>query len=621
VNQFDPARLALYPDQPGVYLMKDERGVVLYVGKAKRLKTRLRQYFSPSSSDERIQIPYLLPKVADIETIVTSSEKEALLLEATLIKRFLPRYNILLKDDRSRLLLRIGCEHPWPRIELVRARDATALPPKIFGPYAGFHAAQGLLDLVVRLFFLRQCTNDEFRRRVSPCLLYQMRRCTAPCVGRVTKEEYAQQVAAAMDFLSGKTKEVAASLRQQIEEASTALEFEKAARLHRSLQQLSTVSTTRHAVAGATDTDVIGVAQEDSRLALAILHYRGSTLVYGESWVFDLLQAGTPTTEVLQQLVVQYYLHRVALDGVPKEILFPQGDWSLEPLEEVVHEHFGTKVVCRRPAIGSKGALVALACDNALARLTQRPESRGYGLHSLESLQHSLFLRRFPRIIDCFDASHFGGTGLVAASVGFVDGKKETSRYRKFHIRGVTVGDDCAILREAIARRYAHADGGEELPDLIIIDGGREQLRAALLALQELSFLDVDVVGIAKEHGRHDKGMTAEILFVLGQEPIRLPPTSQELLFLQSVRDEAHRFVITFQRRYRSAVTFKSQLDTIPGVGPKRRQALLRAFHSVEALRKASAQELHERAGLGLKQAQRVLDALKYTDVSPPNIQ
>jgi excinuclease ABC subunit C len=592
-----------------VYLMKDERGAVLYIGKAKRLKTRLRQYFSPSSSDERVQIPYLLPKVVDIETIVTSSEKEALILEATLIKRFLPRYNILLKDDRSRLLLRIGREHPWPRIELVRAKDASNQAPQIFGPFAGFHAAQELLDLVVRLFLLRQCTNDEFRRRTSPCLLYQMRRCTAPCVGKVTKEEYDRQVLAAVDFLSGKTKEVAVSLQQQIDEASSALEFEKAARLYRSLQQLSTVSPTRHAVAGATDTDVIGVSLGDGRLALAILHYRGSTLVYGESWVFDI-EPEVPTAELLQQLVVQYYLHRVALDGIPKEILFPLGEWSLDPLEELVHDHFGTKVVCRRPETGSKGALVALACDNARARLTQRPESQGYGVHSLESLQHSLSLRRFPRIIDCFDASHFGGTGLVAASVGFVDGKKQSSRYRKFHIRGVSVGDDCAILREAIARRYAHADGGEELPDLILIDGGKEQLRAAMGALQELSFLDVDVVSIAKERGRHDKGMTAEILFVPGREPIQLPPTSQELLFLQSIRDEAHRFVITFQRRHRTKTVFTSQLDAIPGIGPKRKQALLTAFQGVEALRKASVQEVHKKAGLSIKQAQRLLDAL-----------
>ena len=604
---FDPSRLALYPDQPGVYIMKDEKGAVLYVGKAKRLKSRLRQYFC--SSDERVQIPYLVPKIADIETVVTSSEKEALFLEATLIKRFLPRYNILMKDDRSRLLLRIGQDHPWPRIELVRAKEAAS--PHLFGPYAGNHAAQELFDLVVRLFLLRQCSNDEFRRRKTPCLLYQMRRCTAPCVGRVTKEEYSRQVAEAVDFLSG--KDVQERLKQQIEEASAALEFEKSARLYRSLRQLSGIPAHRYVAAGATDTDVIGVSQEEGLFALAILHYRGSTLVYGESWVFHI-ELSVPTSEVLQQLVVQYYLHRAALDGVPKEILFPQGEWSLEPLEELVHDHFGKAVVCRRPKIGPKGSLVALACDNARARLTQRPESRGYGVHSLERLQQTLSLRRLPRIIDCFDASHLSGTGLVAACVGFVDGKRSTARYRKFHIRSVEAGDDCSIIKEAIARRYAHADEGEELPDLIIVDGGKGQLRAAMAALEALSFLDVDVAAIAKERGRHDKGMTAETLFFPDREPLRLLPTSQELLFLQSIRDEAHRFVITFQRRHRRKTTLTSQLDAISGVGPKRRKALLQAFHSVEALRKASAQEIQKRTGLGLPFAERLLEDLGRVD-------
>ena len=499
-----------------------------------------------------------------------------------------------------------SCERDGP---LADGFGSLPSAPQVFGPYEGFHAAQELFDLVVRLFLIRQCTDEEFRRRKAPCLLYQMRRCTAPCVGRVTKEEYRQQVFAATDFLSGRTKEVQKNLRLQIEKASSALEFEKAARLHRSLQHLLGLPSHRHAVAGATETDVIGLSQEGGRLALAILHYRGATLVYGESWVFDK-EPHALTGEIVQQLIVQYYLHRVALDGVPKEILFPQGEWSLEPLEELVHDHFGTKVFCRRPEAGPKGALVALACDNAKARLTQRPESQGYGLHSLERLQHTLSLRRFPRIIDCFDASHLGGTNLVAASVGFVDGKRETSRYRKFRIRGVASGDDTAILREAIARRYAHADEGEELPDLIIVDGGKAQLRAATEALRELSFLDVDLAAIAKEHGRHDKGMTAEVLFLPNREPIRLLTTSQELLFLQSIRDEAHRFVLTFQRRRREMGLLTSQLDSIPGIGPQRRQALLRAFHSVEALRKASAQELHERAGLSLSLAEQVLRSL-----------
>lgn len=587
--------------------MKDTQGVVLYVGKAKHLKHRLQQYYATNSSDKRIQIPYLLPKVADIETIVTASEKEALVLESTLIKRFKPRYNILLKDDRSRLLLRIGLEHEWPRIELVRSREAEQLPQKLFGPYSGRHVAQELFDQVVRLFRLRQCTNDQFRRRTAPCLLYQMRRCTAPCVHRISKDDYDRNVLSAIDFLSGKTKEVRASLQLQMDQASDALEFERAGQLFRALQLLDRSAEAPCRVSGATDTDVVGTAQEKGQFALAILHYRDASLIYGESWVFSIEE---PTAELVEQLVVQYYLHRAAFDGIPKEILFPQGDWSLEPIEGVVHDHFGTQVRCRRPEGGAKASLVALATENAQARLSQRPDFQPYGIHHLESLQQILSLNRFPRIIDCFDASHCGGSGLVAASVGFVDGKKDPSRYRKFHIRSVTVGDDVGMLREAIERRYASLGEGEELPDLIVVDGGQGQLKAAREALQALSFLDVDLIAIAKEQSRHDKGLTAEVLFSLEHDPVALPPTSRELLFLQTVRDEAHRYVIGFQRKQRTKALLSSQLDIVPGIGPKRRQALLRAFAGVEAIRKASIQELRDRAGLGVREATAVYEFL-----------
>jgi excinuclease ABC subunit C len=611
VDLFDAARLAHYPESPGVYLMKDDRGVVLYIGKAKNLKARLKQYYAPSSSDERVQIPYLLSKVVDIETVLTLSEKEALVLESTLIKRFQPKYNVLLKDDKSRLLLRIGLEHRWPRIEYVRSKDASELLPQVFGPYIRPYAARELFDLTVRLFLLRQCTNDEFRRRTSPCLLYQMRRCTAPCVGKVTKEEYDAQVASAMDFLSGKTKVLREKLHAEMERASAALEFEKAGQIFRRLQLLDAVSEVRykHSVAGASDTDVIGNWQEGDRFALAILHYRGSSLVYGESWVFHI-EGVESFPDLLEQLLVQYYLHRSAIDGVPKEILFPEGGWSLEALGDLVHDHFGVQVRLRRPEIGAKSALVALACDNARARLSQSPESQGYDLHSLDAIQHLLSLRRFPRIIDCFDASHFGGKGLVAASIGFVDGKKAPGRYRKFHIRDVHVGDDLSMLKEAIRRRYKNMDETEELPDLILIDGGREHLRAALDALEALSFLDVDVASIAKEHGRHDKGMTSEVLFVRNGPPLSLPITSHELLFLQTIRDEAHRFTITFQKQQRVKAVLSSQLDAISGIGPKKRHKLLTAFQGIEAIRRASVQELQEKASLSQKDAQRVSDAL-----------
>ena len=614
MNLFDVTRLSNYPEHSGVYLMKDDRGVVLYVGKAKNLKFRLKQYYSSGSSDDRVQIPALLSKVVDIETVLTLSEKEALLLESTLIKRFKPRYNVLLKDDRSRLLLRIDLQQEWPGIEFVRTKESSDLSPKLFGPYVGHRAAQELLDLVVRLFLLRQCTNDEFRRRTSPCLLYQMRRCSAPCVGKVSKEEYASQVASSLDFLSGKTALLRASLRKEMEVASGSLEFEKAARLFRALRLLDTVSEVRHghSVAGASDTDVIGSYQDGDRLALAILHYRGSTLVYGESWAFEL-EKEMLDAEYQEQLLVQYYLRRSVIDGIPKEILVPDGHWSLEPLEALVKDHFGRAVKLRRPEGRAKKALIELAIDNARARLSQSPDSQGYTLHILESIQSLLSLKRFPRVIDCFDASHFGGKGLVASSVGFVDGKKAKGRYRTFRIRSVTVGDDRAMLQEAVRRRYREKEvvGADELPDLILIDGGPEQLSAALEALDELSLTDVDVIAIAKEHGRHDKGMTAEVVFSPGCPPLHLEITSRELLLLQAFRDEAHRFTVGFQRRRRSKEAFSSQLEGISGIGPQKKRALLMAFSGVEAIRRASPEEIHAAAGLSLIEARRVLQTLR----------
>jgi excinuclease ABC subunit C len=432
----------------------------------------------------------------------------------------------------------------------------------------------------------------------------------------VTKEDYDRQVLSAIDFLSGKMKHVRDIFHEEMERASADLEFEKAAQLFRKVQLLNTISDVhrRHQVAGATDTDVIGTWQEEDRFALAILHYRESTLVYGESWVF-LQEKGSPRAEIQEQLLVQYYLHRVAIDGIPKEILVPEGEWSLEALGELVADHFGTHIKLRRPEIGAKNGLVALACDNARARLTQSPESQGYSLNSLEALQQQLSLKRFPRIIDCFDASHFGGTSLVAASVAFIDGKKSPSRYRKFHIREVTRGDDLSMLREAVHRRYKKMDETEELPDLILIDGGKEHLRVVLEALAALSFLDVDVVAIAKEHGRHDKGMTADSLFFPDRPPLFLPITSQELLFLQTVRDEAHRFTITFQKRQRVKALRTSQLDCIPGIGPKKRHALLIAFQGIDELKKATSQEIQERAGLCYKDAQKVVETLALGDV------
>ncbi len=592
--------------------MKDSEGTILYIGKAKSVRTRLRQYFSPSSSDDRVQIPHLLSKLVDIETILTSSEKEALLLEARLIRRFQPRYNVLLKDDKSELLLRITLEDKFPGIEYLRSKETKDVPPKIFGPFAYPQAARELFDLVVRFCSIRQCTNTEFCRRKTPCLLYQLDRCSAPCVGKVTKEDYGAQVQLAIDFLSGKTVELQKNLKKEIEEVSSNLEFEKASILYRRLQVLQAASREKkRPIKGLTDTDIIGCAFEKNRFAVSVMHYRDGALTYAEAWAFHLTE-GIPTEDCLVQILMQYYIQEVNDDNLPGKIVLPNESHFTEPFSQVLADVDQKIKVCL-PTTPAMIVLSDLAVQNARARLFQSQDSRPYLTQGSLDLKKRLHLTHEPCIIDCFDASHLAGCGLVASCVGFIDGIKSTDRYRNFHIRSTASGDDLSMLYEAIIRRYDSLPPDEKRPDLILIDGGKEHLKRCLKALECLPGFDqVDVIAIAKEQSRHDKGLTSETLYSphhIG--PIILPKISRELLFLQQIRDEAHRFVIRFQRKTRSSSTFHSVLDSIPGIGPKRRTALLMAFTGIKEITQASVEEIEDRAKISRKQAIAVLEATR----------
>lgn len=607
---FNQEDLVRYPEQPGVYLMKDEEGTVLYVGKAKNLRVRLKQYYG---HDERIQIPHLLAHIADIETIITSSESEALLLEARLIKRFLPRYNVLFKDDKSSLLLRIGVEHACPRIELVREKEE--LLPRLFGPYATSSDTKLLFDLVIRLFQLRQCSDEIFKNRTAPCLLHQLRRCTAPCVNKVSKEEYAQQVTEAIQFLEGNVSDVRDTLRKEMEEASKTLAFERAGQCLHRLQLLDTLARgmIQKRRAHEKRIDVFGVWSEGSRFAFSIMHYAGDTLEYGESFI--TARGIESESVVLEQLVMQYYAQ--AKELIPNEILFPLIASDFSSLEQALSEVFAKKVSIIQPHIGKKKSLVELSCENARARIAQTLCGKERRSEVLESLEQKLSLACYPLAIDCFDASHLAGKELVAASVRYIDGVPSKAEYRYFIMKQVTIGDDLAMLQEAVRRRYAHAEErGESLPHLLLVDGGMNQVQAVVKVLHELSLWDIEVVGIAKEASRHDKGLSAELLYRRGEKtPIQLSKTSQELLFLQSIRDEAHRFVITFHRKRRHKKTFSSELQGIPGIGEKKRKSLLKAFLGLDAIRAASVEELMAKAKISLKDAKQVLEKLKTSSL------
>lgn len=597
---FDPSRISNYPEAPGVYLMKSAEGTVLYVGKAKNIRKRVKQYFS-SSGDNRVQVPILLSQLAEVEFVVTSSEEEALLLEANLIKKFRPKYNVLLKDDRSGLCVRVGHEHPWPRIELVRAHEADALPPRIFGPYGSSGTGRQIFDLVIRLFQLRQCSDDTFARRKSPCLLYQIRRCTAPCVNKVTKEAYWRQVDLAEGVLSGEVAALRAEMTQRMQEASNKMEYEVAAMWR---DRLSLLDSACQSPAKGVSTDVFGAWQEEQRLAMCVLHYRNSALVYGESWDFSLQEAAL-SSEYQEQVVVQYYLQQER--EPPKELLLPPGEWNRSSISSVLSSHFGKQVRVQQPEAGKKKTMIALACSNAQAKMFV--DKRGKDV--LSSLQEHLSLSRLPRIIDCFDASHLAGKDLVAACVGFVDGKKSTYRYRTFRMREIKTGDDLAMIKEAVERRYRERSDIDPLPDMILVDGGKTQLQAVLDALKNVPFFEADVVALAKERGRHDRGMASDSIFVAGQSlPIALAPSSEMLLFLQRIRDEAHRFAISFHRRRRSVTAFTSAFDGIKGLGEKKKKKLLMAFQGLHEIERSSVEEIQKRTSLGRKNAEKVLQAL-----------
>ena len=605
---FDQKDLVRYPEQPGVYLMKDEAGTVIYVGKAKNLRARLKQYYG---HDERVQVPHLLAHIADIETIITSSESEALILEARLIKRFFPKYNVLFKDDKSSLLIRIGLEHSWPRIELVREKED--LPPRLFGPYDTSGDTKLLCDLVIRLFQLRQCSDEVFKSRVAPCLLHQLRQCTAPCVRKVNQEEYSRQVEEAIQFLEGKVSDVRETLRKEMQVASDNLEFERAGQCLHRLQLLDSLArgVIKKRRFLEKRIDVFGIWTEGSRFAFSVMHYVGDSLEYGESFIYPI--GIEPESVLLEQLAMQYYAQ--AKDKSPKEIVFPCIAGDFKVLEQALSEHFGRKVSIVQPAIGKKKAWVALSCENARARIAQTLCGKERRTEVLESLEQKLLLKRFPLTIDCFDASHLSGKDLVAASVRYVDGGPSKADYRYFILKQATAGDDLSMLQEAVRRRYASVEErGESFPDLLLVDGGKNQVHAVEKVLHELSLWDIDVIGIAKEKGRHDKGLTSELLYrVEKEEPIQLSKTSQELLFLQSIRDEAHRFVIQFHRKRRTKNAFSSELEEIPGIGEKKRKKLLKAFLGIDALRKATPQEIVERGGVSLKDAMQVLEKLQKT--------
>lgn len=588
----------LHPKKPGVYLMKDASKKVLYVGKAKNLHKRVAQYFIPGR-DSRPQIPLLVAKIDHIETIVVSSDKEALLLEHTLIKKYKPRYNFLLRDDKSYACLEIT-KHKWPALKLVRSRDVKK-SPTIFGPYPSGYAARQILHLLQRLFPLRECSDFVINNRTRPCILHQINRCIAPCVNKCTQGEYQDFVTQVKQFLKGQDSTILKDLKKKMKEASENMEYERAAHYLTTIRHIEALLEKQNVISGSTiNSDILGLYREGEMAMLSLLSFQKGHLVGSKT--FPMQNEIEEDPELFGSFIAQNYLGKKEL---PHEILVPTTPSLSKILSDLVSQTSNHLVKIIMPQKGAKKKLLEMAYDNAKSAFTKEQKKAQGTEELLLDLKEKLNLSNYPGLIECFDNSHLSGSNPVSVMVSYQNGSYDKSRLRKYHLNTDQVFDDLKGMEEVLLRRYKNTDF--QLPDLIILDGGKTQLNVALKVLTKLDIVNIDVIALTKEAGRHDFGSTSERIFRPDQkDPIQLPKHSNLLFFLQNIRDQAHKSVILFQRKSRSKSTIRSALDDIPGIGPKKKKALITHFKSPKRVQEASAEELKEVKLLSSKDIQNI---------------
>lgn len=598
--RFEIAQLERFPSSPGVYIMKNASEKVLYVGKAKNLKARVKQYFA-LSGDSREMIPHLVADIAEIDTIVVFSEKEALLLENTLIKKHQPKYNVVLKDDKNYFSLMINHKHRWPMIRVVRFKGKPPKDALYFGPYTKGLAARETLELLRHLFPLRQCSDRELVSRKRPCILHGLKRCIAPCVAKCTHEQYDHLVKRAKDFLSGHDTPMLKELYKEMEKASEALQFERADALFKTIQNIeATLEKQKVVRSGMADQDIIGFYRQADRVALTQLFFREGKLIGSHDHLF------THTIQEDEEILSSFLLQKYGeIESPPKKILLPI------VLEEQIalSELFGIEILS--PKRGEKREFLEMARKNAEAKFHKEKESENLKEQLLMQMEEKLLLTNYPERIECFDNSNLAGSEPVSVLVTFFGGEKEKSSYRKYKIKPEIASDDYGALREVLTRRYKRAKEEDNLPDTLLIDGGRGHLNVALVVLSELDVSTVDVIAIAKEESKHTRGVTLEKIYLPQEkEPIELHAHSPLLFFLQKIRDEAHRFAITFQRARRGKKTISSALDTIPGIGKIKRQRLLSHFGSVKRIFDALPEELLKVKGITKKDVETIQQSM-----------
>lgn len=591
---FDSEKLKLFPTLPGVYLMKNREGKILYIGKAVNLKNRIRQYFIPKR-DGRLMVPFLTAQVEEIDTIVVRSEKEALILENNLIKKHQPKYNALLKDDKTYFSLMINHKHQWPMIRVVRYKGKPPEGNLYFGPYTQGYAAKQTLELLRTLFPLRQCSDRELHLRSRPCILYDMKRCIAPCVEKCTKEEYDEHVKRVVNFLKGHDLAILRDLKKEMDSAVENLDFEKAQGIYTTILHIeATLETQRVEKAGYEDIDVLGIFQETDKAVLTQMIFREGKLIASNDIVFR--HNAQESNELISSFILQHYGEK---EDVPHEILTPVELKESEVLADLISEGKKRKSAVRLPKKGDKKSLVEMANANAKIKFQKEKELKDQKEQILVSMEEIFELTHFPEIIECFDNSNLSGGEPVSSLVVFSGGKPDKSRYRKFKIREAGPSDDYGALKEVLERRYKKAKEEDNLPDLLIIDGGKGHLNIALKTLSALDISTVDVIAVAKEEGRHDKGVTQERIFLPERkEPVVLKPHSPILFLIQQIRDEAHRFAITFQKKRMQKRSLQSALDEIPGIGPVKKKRLLEHFGSLKRILEADETALKNVKGI-----------------------
>ena len=560
------------------------------------------------------QIEFLVRRVADVETLVTSNDKEALILENNLIKQYKPRYNIRLKDDKSYLSIKVTTQHAWPRIFTTRkiVKDGN----RYFGPFSSAVAARETLDIVEKHFLLRNCTEHNFKNRSRPCLQYQIKRCLAPCVLPVSQPDYRERVRQAILFIEGKQNELLSELRQKMAEKSEALEFEAAAKIRDQIQAVEkTLEKQRMVSHWGNDQDVFGLYREGGFIEVQVLFVRQGKLTGSQSYSLEDLEF--PDEEVMGALLTQFYQgHRF----IPDEILLPVELEDAEVREEYLRESKGKRVSILSPQRGDKRELVEMARENARQSFSERHDQEKAREKMLQELQSKLRLKNHPQRIECFDISMLHGAHAVGSMVTFVNGEPDKSRYRHYRIRSIDAssgGDDFGMMLEVLKRRFTRGQEEEDLPDLVVVDGGRGQLAMALAAMAEVGIKGVEAVGLAKMRVQ-SAPRSAEIerseerVFLPGQSnPVILKRNSNALFLLQRVRDEAHRFAITHHKKLRARQTLFSALDRIPGVGGARKRALLRAFGSIKRIEEATLEDLLKVPSMNEKTAREILQSLR----------